>query len=93
MDLVAAVPGGARALIWALLRERGDALEERTLPLTMGWWNSWHTSLFDDPVDVRLRFRKTQFELGLAVLGKVQLGGAPDAKVEDETPVRFSVLL
>jgi hypothetical protein len=93
VDLVAAVPGGARALIWALLRERGEGLEERTLPLTMGWWNSWHTSLFDDPVDVRLRFRKTQFELGLAVLGKVQLGGAPDAKVDDETPVRFSVLL
>jgi hypothetical protein len=93
VDLIAAVPGGARALIWALLRERGDALEERTLPLTMGWWNSWHTSLFDDPVEVRLRFRKTQFELGLAVLGKGQLGGAPDAKVDDETPVRFSVPL
>jgi hypothetical protein len=93
VDLIAAVPGGARALIWALLRERGEALEERTLPLTMGWWNAWHTSLFDDPADVRLRFRKTQFELGLAVLGKGQLGGAPDTAVEEETPVRFSVLL
>lgn len=93
VDMVAAVPGGARALIWALLRDRDEPLAERTLPLTMGWWNSWHTSLFDDPADVRLRFRKTQFELGLAVLGKNQLGGAPDAKVEEETPVRFSVPL
>lgn len=93
LDLVRAVPGGARALVWALLRERSSPLSERTVALTMGWWNTWHTTLFDDPADVIIRFRKSQFELGAAILGKGALGGAPDTKLEATTPVRFSIPL
>ncbi len=93
VDVIAAVPGGARALVWSLLRERPTPQRERAIALTMGWWNTWHSSLFDDPADVKLHFRNTTFELGAAVLGKIALGGAANTKLEETTPVRFSVPL
>ncbi len=90
-DPIACVPSGDRALLWGLLRPKTSEAE-RIISLTMGWWNSWHESLLDDPADVSLRFRAAGFELGLALLGGADLGGSPSASGASQV-LRFSVPL
>ncbi len=93
-DPITCVPSGDRALMWGLLRPRvSDAQDNvRIISLTMGWWNGWHEALFNDPVDVKLRFRAAGFELGLATLGGADLGGHPSGSGGSQI-MRFSVLL
>jgi hypothetical protein len=93
-DPVTFVPSGDRALLWGLLRPRASDPAEpvRVVSLTMGWWNTWHEVLFNDAVDVKLRFRAAGFELGLATLGGADLGGLPSGSGGSQI-MRFSVLL
>ncbi len=90
-DPVACVPSGDRALLWGLLRPKNSE-SERIISLTLGWWNSWHESLLDDPAEVSLVFRAAGFELGLSTLGGADLGGRPSSSGGGQV-MRFSVPL
>jgi hypothetical protein len=89
LDLLTAVPAAALGWFWSQIRQKPAPESARTLTLSMGWWNSWHECLFDDPADVRLDFRVSHFELGYAILGAQALGGGA-ADLRGPVRMRFT---
>ena len=91
VSVLEAVPFGARSFLWGLLLERDQRPDVRTIPLRMGWWNAWHTTLFNAPATIRIKFERTCFSLGTAALGRVALGGVEPTPHTTKPTIRFSV--
>lgn len=88
LDLSRSVPHAHRALLWGMLRTPRGARRARALPATMGWWNDWHSSLFDDAADVQLELDDMTFRLGRARLGEALGRGQPHTAAAH---IRFAV--